>query len=194
VHVSDSLNELSRYFTDLATATLPSRPFLLFGQQSVADPSRCPPGTATGWAYTHVPRAARFDAGEAEAFADLMENRVEALAPGFRSLVKARHVLPPHAMEQADANLRGGAIGGGTQQLHQQLVFRPIPGLGRPNTTVDGLFLASASAHPGAGVHGACGANAARAALAADRARRARQSVGLTRLIDSLPVRPERTS
>jgi phytoene dehydrogenase-like protein len=32
------------------------------------------------------------------------------------------------------------------------------------------LFLASASAHPGGGVHGAPGANAARAALARDRA------------------------
>ena len=35
---------------------------------------------------------------------------------------------------------------------------------------VERLFLASASAHPGGGVHGAPGANAARAALARDRA------------------------
>ena len=194
VHVSRSLDELSRYFTDLATGTLPAQPFLLFGQQSVADPSRCPPGAATGWAYTHVPRRARFDAGEAEAYADLMEQRVEELAPGFRALVKARHLLTPAAFEARDANLRGGAVGGGTQQFHQQLIFRPIPGLGRPNTAIAGLFLASASAHPGAGVHGACGANAARAALTADRLRRARQCVALTRRIDNVPSRPVRTS
>ena len=53
--------------------------------------------------------------------------------------------------------------------IHQQLVFRPTPRLGRAETPIRGLYLASASAHPGGGVHGACGANAARAALAADR-------------------------
>ena len=187
VHVGENLDELSRYFTDLATGTVPSRPFLLFGQQAVADPSRCPPGAATGWAYTHVPRSARFDPGQVEAFADLMEARVEELAPGFRSLVRARHLLPPAAFEAADANLRGGAVGAGTQQLHQQLVFRPTPGLGRPNTPVAGLFLAGASAHPGPGVHGACGANAARAALASDRVRRVGQAVVRARRTRSLP-------
>jgi len=78
---------------------------------------------------------------------------------------------PPAELERRDANLVGGALNGGTAQLHQQLVFRPIPGLGRPETPVRGLYLASASAHPGGGVHGACGANAARAALAHARAR-----------------------
>jgi phytoene dehydrogenase-like protein len=106
-------------------------------------------------------------------FADRIEARVEELAPGFRSLIRARHLLVPAGFEAADANLRGGAIGGGTQQLHQQLVFRPTPGLGRPGTAIPGLFLAGSSAHPGAGVHGACGANAARAAMTSDRLRRA---------------------
>ena len=52
---------------------------------------------------------------------------------------------------------------GGTTQLHQELIFRPITGLGRAHTPIHGLYLASSSAHPGPGVHGACGANAARA-------------------------------
>jgi len=63
-------------------------------------------------------------------------------------------------------------VNGGTAQLHQQLIFRPTVGLGRAETPIRGLYLASASAHPGGGVHGACGANAARAALAADGRRR----------------------
>jgi phytoene dehydrogenase-like protein len=57
-------------------------------------------------------------------------------------------------------------VGGGTAAAYQQLFLRPVPSLGRPDTPVDRLYLASSSAHPGGGVHGAPGANAARAALA----------------------------
>ncbi|WP_374119548.1 hypothetical protein [Streptomyces sp. RKAG290] len=73
------------------------------------------------------------------------------------------------SFEAADDNLYNGAINGGTASLHQQLVFRPVPGTGRPETPVKSLYLASASAHPGGGVHGAPGANAARAAIRSTR-------------------------
>ncbi len=78
-----------------------------------------------------------------------------------------RHVAFPSDLEAANANLVEGAISAGTSGLHQQLVLRPLPGLGRPETHIRGLYLASASAHPGGGVHGAPGANAAQAALRA---------------------------
>jgi phytoene dehydrogenase-like protein len=128
-----------------------------------------------------VPRQIHHDAGgeisgkwdndEEEAIADRLEIRVEEFAPGFRALIRGRHVFTPPKFEMNDANLSGGAINGGTSQLHQQLVFRPIPGMGRSGTFISNLYLASASAHPGGGVHGACGANAARAALARERLR-----------------------
>ena len=101
-----------------------------------------------------------------------MQARFEKLAPGFGSRVIERRILGPAELESRDANLIGGAINGGTSQLHQELVFRPVPGLGRAETGVPGLYLGCASAHPGGGVHGAAGMNAARAALAHHRIRR----------------------
>lgn len=175
IHVADDFANLTEHSAQLAMGLLPSRPFLVFGQQSVADPSRSPPGTATAWAYTHVPRevlgdgGGRLGTGPVEGwlpgFVERVEERIESLAPGFRDNILARHCLGPRGLEDRDANLDLGAIGGGTAQLHQQLVFRPVPGFGRPETPVAGLYLASASAHPGPGVHGSAGANAARAAL-----------------------------
>lgn len=181
VHVVEGVDELTVCSSELARGMIPANPFLVVGQQSMTDPTRQPPGKETAWAYTHVPQEVRGDAGgelggdwgpaDVEAFCRRIEDRIEALAPGFRSLVRGRHVLTPSDMEAGNANLHRGAINGGTAQLHQQLVFRPTPGLGRPGTPVRSLFLASSGAHPGGGVHGGPGRNAARAAIASDRLR-----------------------
>jgi phytoene dehydrogenase-like protein len=106
---------------------------------------------------------------EQNRMADRVEDQVERFAPGFRALIRGRRVLAPPTLQSLDGNLHNGAINGGTTAVHQQLVFRPVPGTGRPETPVAGLFLASAGAHPGGGVHGAPGANAARAALRRNR-------------------------
>ncbi|RYU10660.1 phytoene desaturase family protein [Nocardioides iriomotensis] len=182
VHVADSVDDMTEALGQVSANAVPARPFLLAGQMTTADPTRSPTGTESMWAYTHVPQHTTRDAGDGgvrgvwdhddlERFADRVQHRVESLAPGFGDRVVARRVLGPRELEARDANLIGGAINGGTSQLHQQLVFRPVPGLGRAETPVPGLYLASASAHPGGGVHGACGSNAARAAVAHDRVR-----------------------
>jgi phytoene dehydrogenase-like protein len=178
VHLGATLDEMSVFSVQLATGSIPARPFVLLGQMNVADPTRSPAGTATVWGYTRVPRRVKDDAGhegltgswvpgEVERMADRIERQVERFAPGFRSRIRARSAMSPADLERHDANLLGGGINGGTSAIHQQLMFRPSPGLGRPETPIGALYLASSSAHPGGGVHGACGANAARAALRA---------------------------
>ncbi|HMJ03917.1 MAG TPA: hypothetical protein VK506_13325, partial [Conexibacter sp.] len=160
----------------LSRSLIPDQPFLVMGQYASFDPTRQPEGRETAWAYTHVPQRVRGDAGgdgldgrwderETAAFVARMEQEIERRAPGFRALIRRRHVFTPPTLEAANANLTGGAVNGGTAQIHQQVVFRPVPGLARPETPIRGLYLAGASAHPGGGVHGAAGANAARAAL-----------------------------
>ncbi|MGW7202867.1 phytoene desaturase family protein [Streptomyces sp. NPDC054837] len=176
VHLADGLDELTRFAAQIAMREVPDRPFLLFGQMTTADATRSPQGTESAWAYTHIPHEIGADAGDEgitgrwdtkdqELMADRVERQVERFAPGFRSHIRARRILAPPTLESLDANLHGGAINGGTTAIHQQLVFRPAPGTGRPETAVPGLFLASSGAHPGGGVHGAPGANAARAVL-----------------------------
>jgi phytoene dehydrogenase-like protein len=182
VHLGDSLDHLTEYSAQLVTGHVPARPFVLIGQLTTSDPTRSPAGTEVVWGYTHVPHRVRGDAGgdisgkwdarETEAFAARVEHELEMRAPGFTERIIGRHVLTPPMLEAEDANLVNGAVNGGTAQLHQQLIFRPTVGLGRAETPIRGLFLASASAHPGGGVHGACGANAARAALLAERRRK----------------------
>ncbi|HWS45410.1 MAG TPA: NAD(P)/FAD-dependent oxidoreductase [Acidimicrobiia bacterium] len=175
VHLAESVDAMTACIGDLAQSLLPARPFLIVGQQSMTDRTRMPHGKETAWAYTHVPREIRGDAGgeialpfdraALERFADRIELRIEELAPGFRAVVRGRHVMGPVELQARNANLDGGSINGGTAALFQQLVFRPVPGLGRPETPIRGLYIGSSSAHPGGGVHGACGANAARAAV-----------------------------
>ena len=187
IHVTEGMDALTVHAGELARSLIPSTPFLLFGQYP-DDPTRAPDGKATAWAYTHVPQTPKGDAGgeltgswegrETELFARRMEEQIEALAPGFRDLVRARHVFTPPAMEAADSNLVQGAVNGGTAQLHQLLMFRPTPGLARPETPVKRLYLASASAHPTGGAHGAQGANAAHAALGLARHRGKLASAG----------------
>ncbi len=183
IHMAEGVTDMGEALSQVAVGLVPARPFMLAGQMTTADPTRSPVGTESMWAYTHVPQETLGDAGgegltgewghdDLERFADRMQARFEKVAPGFGSSVLSRRVLGPVELESRDANLIGGAINGGTSQLHQELVFRPVPGLGRAETGVPGLYLGGASAHPGGGVHGAAGMNAARAALAHHRLRR----------------------
>jgi phytoene dehydrogenase-like protein len=176
VHLGGSVDALSGYTHALSVGAVPARPYVVVGQMTTADASRSPSGTESAWGYTHLPQLVRADAGdddisgrwdarEVDAVVDRVEAEVERHAPGFRQLITARHVFGPLGLQEANANLFRGALNGGTAAVHQQLVWRPVTGLGRPELPIGRLYLGSASAHPGGGVHGGPGAIAARTAL-----------------------------
>lgn len=169
VHLGADVDGLAGVANDLACSRVPRNPFLLLGQMTTADPSRSPAGTESVWAYTHVPRGETWSATRLKRRADRIEQVIEDQAPGFRSRIVGRAISGPAELAAHNPSLVEGAINAGTAAIHQQLVFRPVPGLGRADTVIDRLYLAGAAAHPGGGVHGAAGANAARAALARNR-------------------------
>jgi phytoene dehydrogenase-like protein len=137
------------------------RPFVLLAQPSLFDSTRAPEGKHTVWAYCHVPNGSTADMSGA------IESQIERFAPGFGERILARNAMPPAEVERHNANLIGGDIAGGANDL-RQLFLRPTPGLYK--TPLRGVFLCSSSTPPGGAVHGMCGYYAARAALKVARA------------------------
>lgn len=170
VHVGGTTGELIATLARQRAGILPERPFLLFGQQSLADPTRAPAGKQTAWAYTHVPDGINWP-GETARFTERIEAQLERFAPGFRDSILARQSITPLGFVERNRNLVNGDVGGGSSAL-DQLIFRPIPSLSPYRTPVHGLYLGSASTFPGAGVNGIAGEAAARCALRDNRFRR----------------------
>jgi phytoene dehydrogenase-like protein len=179
VHVGDTVEAMSRAVWEAAHGLLPSRPTLILGQPTLADPSRAPAGKHVLWGYTHAPAVPVGDAlrprakGEwarsTESFLERVEQAIEAHAPGFRERVLGRRPWTPADLEASDPNLLGGDIINGSFAIDQQLVFRPGPAWWRWGSPLRRLYLASAAVPPGGGVHGACGDLAAAQALADQR-------------------------
>lgn len=119
VHITEGVEALTRWSEQLSEGQVPEHPFLLLGQYDCVDPTRHPAGASSAWAYTHVPQHITGDAGqdslqgrwddrETNAMAERMEREVEALAPGFRSLILKRHIAAPRDLQAADQSRRAG--------------------------------------------------------------------------------------
>jgi phytoene dehydrogenase-like protein len=158
VHVGGSLAEIVAAEGEVHRGTMPERPFVLVGQQYLADPTRSAGDIHPVWAYAHVPRDYPHDVSEA------IISQIERYAPGVRDRIVGRHVMSPQAFEAYNPNYVGGDIAGGASD-GRQLVVRPRAAGDAYSTGIPGVYLCSAATPPGAGVHGMCGHHAATRAL-----------------------------
>ncbi|HUR94209.1 MAG TPA: NAD(P)/FAD-dependent oxidoreductase [Gemmatimonadales bacterium] len=158
VHLGGTLEEIAASEAAHERGEMHDRPFVLFVQPTLFDPTRAPPGKHTAWAYCHAPHGSTLD------LTAHIERQVERFAPGFRERILARSVLTPAEFERRNANLIGGDINGGRMDL-RQIVARPVARSTPYRTPLPGVYICSASTPPGGGVHGMGGYHAARAAL-----------------------------
>jgi phytoene dehydrogenase-like protein len=158
LHLGGTLEEIAAAELDVWRGVLPEKPFVLLSQPSLFDSSRAPNGLQTAWGYCHVPNGCTAD------MTQQIEEQVERFAPGFKSLVLARHTMSPSEMETYNANYIGGDIAGGEQSFWE-LFVRPLGRWSAYSTPVKGLYICSSSMPPGGGVHGMCGHFAAKLAI-----------------------------
>ena len=159
VHLGGSFEEVGATERAVNRGVMPDRPFVLVGQQYLADPTRSAGDLHPLYAYAHVPSGYTGDA------TDAITRQIERFAPGFRERIRAVHVRSTTDLSTSNANYIGGDIVTGANDV-RQLVFRPRASLRPYRAGAPGVYLCSAATPPGAGAHGMCGYNAARAALA----------------------------
>jgi phytoene dehydrogenase-like protein len=158
VHLGGTLDEIAASERDLHRGRMPARPFVLLGQQYLADPLRSAGNVHPVWAYAHVPHGYTGDATEA------IVSQIERFAPRTRERIVGSFSRSAAEMPLYNPNYVGGDIASGANDP-VQLLTRPRIALDPYSTGIPGVYICSASTPPGGGVHGMGGYNAARSAL-----------------------------
>jgi phytoene dehydrogenase-like protein len=134
---------------------------------SLFDPGAAPPGSATAFAWTFVPRVpegggpARWDGPAAAALADAVLERWRAYAPNLGSAELARAIHSPRDTERAVPSMILGDRHHGSYHPDNYDDNRPSPALSGYATPIPGLYLCGASTYPGGSFTGQPGYNAA---------------------------------
>ncbi|MFE3225933.1 phytoene desaturase family protein [Nocardia sp. NPDC059228] len=158
VHLGGPFAEIAAGERDIHAGRMPARPFVLVGQQYLADPQRSVGSVHPVWTYAHVPHGYTGDATEA------VIAQIERFAPGFREQVVGLSHRSPVGFADDNPNFVGGNIMTGAKDI-PQLLFGPRKTLRPYDIGIPGHYLCSAATPPGPGAHGMCGVNAAERAL-----------------------------
>ena len=124
VHLGGGLDEVVANEEAVHRGAMPERPFVLVGQQYLADPTRSVGNVHPLWTYAHVPHAYAGDATEA------IIAQIERFAPGFRERIIGTAVRSTTEMSVYNPNYVGGDIIGGASSLDAAAV--PTAVRGRP--------------------------------------------------------------
>lgn len=170
-HLGAGLDGTSRAVNEALRGLLPAEPTISFDTPSTLDPSRCPPGRAVArLQMLEVPCVVRGDAagqipvGDGtwtpdlkNAFADRVIELAGRHAPNLPGAILDRHVIGPDDLARFNPNCGPGDPYGGSHDLSQSYLFRPLPGQPSHRTTVPNVYLVGAATWPGHGVNGGSG-------------------------------------
>ncbi len=150
---------MARAESEVAEGRHPEWPMVLAALPHLADPARVDAqGRRPLWTYAHVPQGSMVD------MAETITAIFERFAPGFRDLVVGVRSVPAAHLADHNANLVGGDIGVGGNNMFSALIG-PTLRWNPWSTPIPKAYLCSSATPPGGGVHGMAGFYAARTVL-----------------------------
>jgi phytoene dehydrogenase-like protein len=178
IHLSDGSASTGIACAEAEAGLLPRYPTVVVGQQYLLDPTRVPAGAAALWLQLQeVPYAPCGDAAAeldtahgwtkalTEGYANRVLDRVARHAPDLRNKIRGIDILTPTDLLARNPNAVNGDPYGGSAELDQAFLWRPLASSGRHATPIDRLWHIGASTHPGAGLGGGSGHLAATALI-----------------------------
>ena len=159
LHLGGSRAQMALAESEIAAGRHAEWPMVLAALPHLADPGRIDDaGRRPLWTYVHVPH------GSPREMSGTVTDLFEKFAPGFRDLVVAARSVPAAKMTHHNANLIGGDIGVGGNNMASALLG-PTPRRNPWTTPIPRTYLCSSATPPGGGVHGMAGFYAARTML-----------------------------
>ncbi len=168
-HLTGGLDALSRSVNEAARGLLPGAPTIAIDVPSTVDSSRCPPEKAVArLQILDVPTQPRGDGDDLidvdgwtddvkNAFADRVVKLACTHTGNLADAILDRHVIAPPDLAAFNPNCGPGDPYGGSHDLGQSYLFRPLPGQPSHQTPVPNLFMVGAATWPGHGVNGSSG-------------------------------------
>lgn len=178
LHVSDGSSSTGIACAQADAGLLPEAPTIVVGRQHVIDSSRVPEGKGSLWLQLQeLPFAPIGDgAGEIDTdgtwsadttqrYVERVLARIEEHAPNLTSSILDITTITPVTLANVNANAVHGDPYGGSMELDQNLLWRPLAHSGKHSTSIRSLMHIGASTNPGGGLSGGAGHLAAQQLL-----------------------------
>jgi phytoene dehydrogenase-like protein len=171
LHLTPGLTGLTQHVQEALSGLLPREPTISFDVPTQLDPSRAPAGKATlRLQILEVPTRLRGDAaGQIDtgdgawtedvkrAFTDRILEIVGRHAPNVPGAILGCHSISPGDLARFSPNQGPGDPYGGSHDLSQSYIFRPLPSQPSHRTAIPNVFMLGAATWPGHGVNGGSG-------------------------------------
>jgi phytoene dehydrogenase-like protein len=171
IHLTPGLDGCSQHINQALCGLLPADPTISMDVPTMLDPTRAPAGQATVRlqilempCHPRGDAAGKIDVGDGTWTSDLKQRFTERIlsivgrhAPNVPDAILGCHIISPDDLARFSPNLGPGDPYGGSHDIAQSYLLRPLPGQPSHRTAVPNVFMLGAATWPGHGINGGSG-------------------------------------